>query len=130
MSIPEIVEKYRVGQKFRDIESEEAQKLAGLDNIVIDTGGGVIERPENIEVLKIKLPHILVAGFRGCHRLANSRRHPASRLDRRKDVYPRGLRGSGATDSQIQKRRSLRDRYGCIIARAGSGKNCSNLPKH
>ncbi len=52
MSIPEIVEKYG-WQKFRDIESEEARKLAGLDNIVIDTGGGVIERPENIEALKI-----------------------------------------------------------------------------
>ena len=51
MSIPEIVEKYG-WQKFRDIESEEARKLAGLDNIVIDTGGGVIERPENIEALK------------------------------------------------------------------------------
>ena len=51
MSIPEIVKKYG-WQKFRDIESEEALELAGLDNIVIDTGGGVIERPENIEVIK------------------------------------------------------------------------------
>jgi shikimate kinase len=51
MSIPKIVEKYG-WQKFRDIESEEARKLAGLDNIVIDTGGGVIERPENIEALR------------------------------------------------------------------------------
>ncbi|PXF56878.1 MAG: shikimate kinase [Deltaproteobacteria bacterium] len=51
MSIPEIVEKYG-WQKFRDIESEEARKLAGLDNVVIDTGGGVIERPENIEALQ------------------------------------------------------------------------------
>ena len=51
MSIPEIVEKYG-WQKFRDLESEEARRLAGLDNIVIDTGGGVIERPENIEALK------------------------------------------------------------------------------
>jgi len=51
MSIPEIVEKYG-WQKFRDIESEEARKLAGLDNVVIDTGGGVIERPENIEALR------------------------------------------------------------------------------
>ena len=51
ISIPEIVEKYG-WQKFRDMESEQARKLAGLDNIVIDTGGGVIERPENIEALK------------------------------------------------------------------------------
>jgi len=51
MSIPEIVEKYG-WPKFRNLESEEARKLAGLDNIVIDTGGGVIERPENIEALQ------------------------------------------------------------------------------
>jgi len=51
MSIPEIVEKYD-WQKFRDMESEETRKLAGLDNIIIDTGGGVIERPKNIEALK------------------------------------------------------------------------------
>jgi len=51
MSIPEIVKKYG-WQKFRDIESEEARELSGFDNIVIDTGGGVIERPENIEALK------------------------------------------------------------------------------
>jgi shikimate kinase len=51
MSIPEIVEKYG-WQKFRDMESEEVRELAGLDNIIIDTGGGVIERPENIEALK------------------------------------------------------------------------------
>ena len=51
MSIPEIVEKYG-WQKFRDMESEEARELAGLDNIIVDTGGGVVERPENIEALK------------------------------------------------------------------------------
>lgn len=51
MSIPEIVEKYD-WQRFRDIESEVVRELAGLDNIVIDTGGGVIERPENVRVLQ------------------------------------------------------------------------------
>jgi shikimate kinase len=51
MPIPEIVEKYG-WPRFRDMESAEARELAGLDNLVIDTGGGVIERPENIEVLK------------------------------------------------------------------------------
>ena len=51
MAIPEIVEKYG-WPRFRDMESAEARELAGLDNLVIDTGGGVIERPENIEVLK------------------------------------------------------------------------------
>jgi len=51
MSIPEIVEKHG-WTAFRDMESEIARALAERDNIVIDTGGGVIERPENINALK------------------------------------------------------------------------------
>ncbi len=51
MSVPDIVEKYG-WPGFRDLESEEARKLSGLDNMIIDTGGGVIERPENTEALK------------------------------------------------------------------------------
>ena len=51
MSIPEIVEKYG-WPKFRDMESELAQELAKMDKSIIDTGGGIIERPENIEALK------------------------------------------------------------------------------
>ncbi|MFO8241201.1 MAG: shikimate kinase [Dissulfuribacterales bacterium] len=51
MSIPKIVEKYG-WQKFRDLEFEEALELSRADNIVIDTGGGVIETPGNIEALE------------------------------------------------------------------------------
>jgi len=51
MSIPEIADKYG-WTKFRDIESDLAGQLSQLDNIIIDTGGGVIERPENVEVLR------------------------------------------------------------------------------
>jgi shikimate kinase len=51
MSIPEIVEKYG-WPTFRDMESEAARELAQLDNTIVDAGGGVIERPENIEVLQ------------------------------------------------------------------------------
>lgn len=51
MSIPEIVETYG-WSKFRDMESEVARQLSGRDNVIIDTGGGVIERPENMAVLK------------------------------------------------------------------------------
>lgn len=51
MPIPEIVAKHG-WPGFRDIESEVARDLAGQDGIIIDTGGGVIERPENIEVLQ------------------------------------------------------------------------------
>ena len=50
-SIPELVE--AAGwEHFRDLETAEARKLAGLDNLVIDCGGGVIEREENIVILQ------------------------------------------------------------------------------
>lgn len=53
ISIPEIVSEYG-WQGFRDRESELARELAGLDGVIIDTGGGVIERAENIEALKVQ----------------------------------------------------------------------------
>jgi len=51
MPIPEIVDKFG-WPKFRDMESELALDLSARDNIIVDTGGGVIERPENIAALK------------------------------------------------------------------------------
>ena len=50
-SIPEIVAESG-WSAFRDLETAEARKLAGCDKLVIDCGGGVIERPENIEILR------------------------------------------------------------------------------
>lgn len=51
MPIPRIVE--NLGWPgFRDIETEEALDLSGKDHLVIDTGGGIIERPENMPALK------------------------------------------------------------------------------
>jgi shikimate kinase len=50
MAIPEIVQRYG-WPRFRDLESEVARELAGRNGLVIDTGGGVIERPENIAAL-------------------------------------------------------------------------------
>ena len=47
MSIPQIVEKYG-WSAFRDIETEVACELAQLNNTIIDAGGGVTERPENM----------------------------------------------------------------------------------
>lgn len=51
MSIPEIVAK-EGWPGFRDRESALVRDLAGRDDIIIDTGGGVIERPGNIEALR------------------------------------------------------------------------------
>ena len=50
MPIPEIVERYG-WDRFREIETKEALALAGRDKLIIDTGGGVIERPENMPAL-------------------------------------------------------------------------------
>jgi shikimate kinase len=51
MGVPEIVEK-EGWPGFRDRETAVARDLSGRDNIVIDCGGGVIERPENMEALR------------------------------------------------------------------------------
>jgi shikimate kinase len=37
---------------FRDLESVVARDFAGRDGLLIDCGGGVIERPDNIEALR------------------------------------------------------------------------------
>lgn len=50
-SIPEIVELYG-WPGFRDRESLEVREISGWDNIIIDCGGGVVERSENIDHLR------------------------------------------------------------------------------
>lgn len=51
MTIPQIVEKHG-WSSFRDMETAVARELGQQDNLVIDTGGGVIERPENMPALR------------------------------------------------------------------------------
>jgi shikimate kinase len=51
LAIPEIVEKYG-WSKFRDIEEEVTNEVAGRDNIVNAAGGGVVTREKNIAKLK------------------------------------------------------------------------------
>ena len=51
MPIPEFVEQ-NGWTKFRDLESEVAREMAQHDNIIVDCGGGVIERDENIKALE------------------------------------------------------------------------------
>ncbi|MBS0166322.1 MAG: shikimate kinase [Nitrospira sp.] len=50
-TIPQIVEQHG-WEFFRDLESKICQDLAGKDGLVLDTGGGAILRPQNVEVLK------------------------------------------------------------------------------
>ena len=51
MSIPEIVEKHG-WDFFRDIESEVVIEISNKDNCIIDCGGGIILRNENVNNLK------------------------------------------------------------------------------
>ncbi|MCX5721786.1 MAG: shikimate kinase [Nitrospirae bacterium] len=50
-TIPEIVAQ-EGWEHFRDLESAVCRDLAGRDQLVIDTGGGAILRPQNVEALK------------------------------------------------------------------------------
>lgn len=50
-SIPEIVAAHG-WPYFRDLESEVTKRVCGRDHIIIDAGGGVILRPENVENLR------------------------------------------------------------------------------
>jgi len=57
LTIPDIVEKHGWG-KFRDIEEELTGEVAGRDNIINASGGGVVTREKNI--IKLKASGILV----------------------------------------------------------------------
>lgn len=52
MPIPEIVAKFG-WPHFRDLESAVAEDLSSRDDLLVDTGGGVIERPQNMTVLSV-----------------------------------------------------------------------------
>ncbi len=51
MSIPEIVETHG-WDHFRDIETQVARDIEHEDGLIIDAGGGIIVRQENIDILK------------------------------------------------------------------------------
>jgi shikimate kinase len=51
LTIPDIVTRFG-WDHFRDLESLICRDLAGKDGLIIDTGGGVILRQENVDVLK------------------------------------------------------------------------------
>ena len=53
MPIADIVAKHGWGY-FRDLESEVVKEVAKLENVIVATGGGVVQRPENIANLKKK----------------------------------------------------------------------------
>lgn len=50
-SIPEIVKDHG-WEYFRDLESDVCRDVGGKDHLIIDTGGGAILRPQNVQALK------------------------------------------------------------------------------
>ncbi|MDF0645553.1 MAG: shikimate kinase [Nitrospira sp.] len=50
-TIPAIVEQHG-WEYFRDRESDVCRDLAGRDGLIIDTGGGAVLRPHNVEILR------------------------------------------------------------------------------
>lgn len=50
-SVQEIVKQHG-WDHFRNLESDVCRDLAGRDHLIIDTGGGAVLRPENVERLK------------------------------------------------------------------------------
>ncbi len=58
-SIPEIVEN-QGWNAFRDMESEVAEEVGKMDNCIIDTGGGIVLRKNNVKNLKRKGTMILL----------------------------------------------------------------------
>jgi len=53
MSIPQMVEKYG-WEFFRDVESRMVEKTSVMDQTIIDAGGGIIVRADNIAILRLK----------------------------------------------------------------------------
>ena len=51
MSVKEIVERYG-WRGFRELESRVVEEVSRLDDCIVDTGGGVVLRRENIDNLK------------------------------------------------------------------------------
>ncbi|MEC4686946.1 MAG: shikimate kinase [Nitrospirota bacterium] len=51
LPIPDIVQRFG-WDHFRNLESAVCQELADKDHLIIDTGGGAILRPQNVENLK------------------------------------------------------------------------------
>ncbi|MGH7232081.1 MAG: shikimate kinase [Nitrospiraceae bacterium] len=51
LSIPDIVKQFG-WDHFRELESEVCRDVASRDGLVVDTGGGIILRPQNVEALK------------------------------------------------------------------------------
>ena len=64
LSIPNFVSKHG-WKKFRDIEEDVVKETAKLNNLVIDCGGGVVERVVNVKSLKRNSKIVLLTATTG-----------------------------------------------------------------
>jgi len=78
MSIPDIVRNHS-WDYFRDLESRVIKDACSLENTVIDCGGGVVTRPDNITALKANgIVFLLVADIRDIvRRISRSSQRPS-----------------------------------------------------
>ncbi|MCE7964558.1 MAG: shikimate kinase [Nitrospira sp. NTP2] len=51
LSVPDLVRQFGWSH-FRDLETAVCREVAARDGLIIDTGGGAILRPENVEALR------------------------------------------------------------------------------
>lgn len=56
-TIPELFENGE--EYFRDVESKACMELAKMTNVLISSGGGVVKRRENIDILKKEAAYII-----------------------------------------------------------------------
>ena len=98
-SIPDIVSE-RGWPGFRDLEEEVVRDASAGDGLVIDCGGGVVEREANFPVLR-GWPGDLAERFTPHHRAANSRRYTTPLTDRQQELYRRGQPGARASHAVV-----------------------------
>ena len=79
---------------FREVESEMVKKASEMDNVVIDCGGGVVLKEENVEALKKKGPVVSLSASPSViyERVKGHRHRPLLNVDDPKEAIDRLLK--------------------------------------
>ena len=100
-SIPDIVQAFG-WEYFRDLESDVCREVGAKNSLIIDTGGGAILRPQNIQALKANGRLFWLTAERG---------HPAAFSDGIQIVYRRNRRSLRGTTPEVPLCGRLCDSY-------------------
>ena len=103
-SIPEIVEQFG-WDHFRELETQICRKLKDHTDLVIDTGGGLILKEENVKILKANGTLFLAHRGSADHCLPDRWRYSTSVPFWNEDLRRRNRRYPERTNSQIPGRR-------------------------